>query len=44
MLQALEKDRLLKGRRPGVNSTTLEVNAAMKSIVRRDSGEAYGGF
>jgi len=44
VLQALEKNRLLKGRRLGVDSTTLEANAAMKSIVRRDSGEAYGEF
>ncbi len=44
VLQALEKNRLLKGKRLGVDSTTLEANAAMKSIVRRDSGEAYSEF
>ena len=29
------------GRQVGVDATTLEANAAMKSIVRRDSGEDW---
>ncbi len=37
---AVEKG-LIKGKAIGVDSTTLEANAAMKSIVRKDSGEAY---
>ena len=32
---------LIKGGTIGVDSTTLEANAAMKSIVRRDTGESY---
>jgi transposase len=35
---------LLKGRTIGVDATTLEANAAMRSIVRRDSGESYEEF
>ncbi len=35
---------LLKGKTIGIDATTLEANAAMKSIVRRDSGEGYEGF
>lgn len=37
---AHEKD-LLKGRTVGVDSTTLEANAAMRAIVRKDTGEDY---
>ena len=32
---------LLKGQRMGIDATTLEANAAMRSIVRRDTGETY---
>lgn len=32
---------LLKGKTVGVDATTLEANAAMRSIVRRDSGATY---
>ena len=32
---------LLKGKTVGVDATTLEANAAMKSIVRRDTGEDW---
>ncbi len=35
---------LIKGRTIGVDSTTLEANAAMKSIVRRDTGESYMAY
>lgn len=42
---ALLADRgLLQGKRIGVDATTLEANAAMKSIVRRDTGESYNEF
>jgi transposase len=37
---AAEK-KLINGKTVGVDSTTLEANAAMKSIVRRDSGEDW---
>jgi transposase len=32
---------LLKGKTVGIDAPTLEANAAMRSIVRRDSGESY---
>lgn len=35
---------LLKGKRIGIDATTLEANAALRSIVRRDSGESYEAF
>ena len=35
---------LLKGKRVGVDATTLEASAAMRSIVRRDTGESYDEF
>jgi transposase len=35
---------LLKGKMVGVDATTLEANAAMRSIVRRDTGQGYEGF
>jgi transposase len=35
---------LLKGKMVGVDGTTLEANAAMRSIVRRDNGQAYEAF
>lgn len=41
VLQRLAQSGLIKGKTIGVDSTTLEANAAMKSIVRRDTGESY---
>lgn len=35
---------LLKGRTVAIDGTTLEANAAMRSIVRRDTGETYQEF
>jgi transposase len=35
---------LLKGKTVGIDATTLEANAAMRSIVRRDTGESYEAF
>src|ERR1700676_2154632 len=35
---------LLKGKTVAIDATTLEANAAMRSIVRRDSGESYQAF
>jgi transposase len=35
---------LLKGKTVGVDATTLEANAAMRTIVRRDNGESYPEF
>jgi len=35
---------LLKGRTVAIDAKTLEANAAMRSIVRRDTGESYQDF
>ncbi len=35
---------LVKGKRVGVDVTTLEASAAIRSIVRRDTGESYDEF
>ena len=35
---------LLKGKMVGIDATTLEANAAMRSIVRRDNGQGYEAF
>ena len=35
---------LIKGKTIGLDATTLEANAALRSIVRRDTGESYGDF
>ena len=42
--QRLVAAGLLKGKTIAVDATTLEANAAMRSIVRRDSGESYQEF
>jgi transposase len=44
VLERLAQGGLIKGKTIGVDSTTLEANAAMKSIVRRDTGESYGAY
>lgn len=41
VLEQLARAGLVKGKTMGVDSTTLEANAAMKSIVRRDTGDNY---
>ncbi|MCU1297454.1 MAG: Transposase domain protein [Acidobacteriaceae bacterium] len=41
---ALADHGLLKGQRIAIDATTLEANAAMRSIVRRDTGESYEEF
>jgi transposase len=41
VLALLQQKKLLKGQTVGVDSTTLEADAAMKSIVRRDTGEDW---
>ena len=41
VLEIAREKQLLVGRQVGVDATTLEANAAMKSIVRRDSGEDW---
>jgi transposase len=44
VLGLLAGQGLLLGKRIGIDATTLEANAAMRSIVRRDSGESYEEF
>ena len=44
MLQCLADAGLVKGKTVGVDATTLEANAALRSIVRRDTGESYQDF
>lgn len=41
VLKLADAKGLLKGQTVGVDSTTLEANAAMKSIVRQDTGEDW---
>lgn len=44
VLRILAKEGLLKGETLGIDATTLEANAALRSIVRRDTGESYQEF
>ena len=44
VLGVLADRGLLKGKIVGVDATTLEANAAMRSIVRRDNGQSYEKF
>ena len=41
VLQRLAEHGLIRGERIGVDASTIEANAALRSIVRRDSGEGY---
>jgi transposase len=42
--ERLVEAHLLRGKTLAVDATTLEANAAMRSIVRRDTGESYPQF
>src|SRR5215217_1497699 len=44
ILALAERKKLLKGKTVAVDSTTLEANAAMKSIVHRDTGEDWNDY
>src|SRR6266404_4352013 len=44
VLRVLAENGLLKGETLGIDATTLEANAALRSIVRRDTGEGYQEF
>ena len=44
VLRVIAARGLLKGKTIGVDATTLEANAAMRSIVRRDTGDNYQEF
>ncbi len=41
VLERLAEHGLIKGERIGVDASTMEANAALRAIVRRDSGEGY---
>ncbi len=41
VLRILEQANLLDGKYLGIDASGMEANAAMKSIVRRDTGEGY---
>ena len=44
VLTAVAESGLLKGKTLGIDATFLEANAAMRSIVRRDTGDSYQQF
>jgi transposase len=44
ILKQLAEAGLVKGKTIGMDATTLEANAALRSIVRRDTGESYQEF
>ncbi len=44
VLGLLADASLVKGKRIGIDATTLEANAAMRSIVRRENGQSYEDF
>ena len=44
VLKVLAEHDLIRGKTVGIDATTLEANAAMRSIVRRDTKETYQEF
>jgi transposase len=44
ILERLAEHGLLTGKTIGIDATTLEANAAMRSLVRRDDGRSYEAF
>ena len=44
VLSVLARRGLIDGKTLGVDATTLEANAALRSLVRRDTGEGYEGY
>lgn len=44
VVRVLARAGLVKGKTLGIDATTLEANAALRSIVRRDTGESYEQF
>ena len=44
ILTILARYKLIHGKTVGVDATTLEANAALRSIVRRDTGQGYEDF
>lgn len=44
VLKILTEEGLVSGRTVSIDATTLEANAALKSIVRRDNGQSYTDY
>ena len=44
VLKILGEEGLVSGRTVSIDATTLEANAALKSIVRRDNGQSYNDY
>jgi len=44
VLKVVATSGLLRGKTVGIDATTLEANAAMRSIVRKDTGQGYEEF
>lgn len=44
ILERVSQAGLVRGETVGIDATTLEANAALRSIVRRDTGESYEEF
>ncbi|HSU32475.1 MAG TPA: transposase [Bryobacteraceae bacterium] len=44
VLKILDEEGLVSGRTVSIDATTLEANAALKSIVRRDNGQSYNEY
>jgi transposase len=44
VVKVLAQEGLVSGKTIGIDATTLEANAALRSIVRRDTGESYREF
>jgi transposase len=44
VLKILSEEGLISGRTISVDATTLEANAALKSIVRRENGQSYNDY
>jgi transposase len=44
VLKVLAQEGVLRGKTLGIDATTLEANAALRSIVRRDTGDSYDEF
>ena len=44
VLKLLDQEGLVSGRTVSIDATTLEANAALKSIVRRDNGQSYNDY
>jgi hypothetical protein len=44
MLRILAEEGLVEGKTVSIDATTLEANAALRSLVRRDNGQKYDEY